>query len=66
MNRAIGSAVTGAVLVAALSTAFGTGVWGSDETGIYSLNIEPLPYLRQSGMPANAPGAQGGGPVLPV
>src|SRR4051812_7929169 len=27
-----------------------TGVWGSEDTGVYSLNIEPLPYLRSLGM----------------
>ena len=27
------------------------GVWGSDDTGIYSLNIEPLPHLISNGMP---------------
>src|SRR5262245_23818166 len=35
-----------------------TGVWGSIDTGIYSLNWESLNHLRSLGMPAQRSGAQ--------
>lgn len=38
-----------------------TGLWGSEDTGIYSLSMEPLPYLTSIGMPGGRGGGGGGG-----